>query len=319
MQKPKVTVILPVFNGEQYLKESILSILKQSYFEFDFLIINDCSTDQSEKIIKSFSDKRIKYLCNDHNLGLAATLNKAIALSKGDFIVRQDQDDISLPERLSYQIEYLKHNKNVALVGSWAQILRNDFNTGKFLKHPADNHQLKFALLFNNPFVHSSVVIRRKVITEMKGYSQNPNWQPPEDYELWSRIAYKYDLGNIPKVLLKYREIETSMSRNKNQDFDNIVKNISKRNIVNLTKKTWNIVDLDNLHYFMNKQFENIKEPIDINEILTALMGIKGFISQDNPTLDGYIYQIWAKNRQEWLNYQKPVNRVKRSLCKIIR
>jgi len=229
-KKPLVSVILPVFNGEKYLAEAVESILAQSYQRFEFIIIDDGSKDKSLSVIKKFKDDRIK-VYSQTNKGLAKTLNRGIGLSKGIYLARQDQDDFSYPKRLEKQVSFLNKNPKCGLVGTWAEIWEgNNKKTHRYHKHPSTNKLLQFFLLFNNPFVHSSVMIRKTALKEVGLYSTDKSRQPPEDYELWSRIAQKYELANIPEVLHAYREIPKSMSRSK-LGFKSKVIKISRENL----------------------------------------------------------------------------------------
>lgn len=209
---PILSVILPVYNGQEYLLEAIESVLLQSFSDFELIIINDGSTDASSTIIDKLSDPRIQFF-QQLNKGLAATLNRAISLAKGEYIARQDQDDISFKSRFQKQVEFLDANPDVGMVGTAAEIWVGNERTNRFLKHPTDNAAIKFAMLFDNPFVHSSVMIRRSVFEKVGNYSEDLSRQPPEDYELWSRIMKKYKLANLPDVLMAYREVQGSMSR----------------------------------------------------------------------------------------------------------
>lgn len=225
-----VSVILPVYNGSPYLRATLTSILSQSFKDFELIIINDGSTDDSELVIKDFNDSRIHYTYQQ-NQGLPATLNKAIGLARGEFIARQDQDDISFPLRLQKQIEFLTANADVGMVGTNAEIWANDIKTERLLEHPSDDASIKFNLLFNNPFVHSSVMIRRTVFEKVGVYCVDKFRQPPEDYELWSRVAKEFKVANLPEVLLAYREVAGSMSRTGLNPFLNHLIVISAENI----------------------------------------------------------------------------------------
>jgi glycosyltransferase involved in cell wall biosynthesis len=210
---PLVSVILPVYNGAPYLEEAIQSILNQTYKNFEFIIINDGSTDNSAQMINKFSnDSRIR-LFEQSNQGLAATLNRGIGLSKGAYIVRQDQDDISYPTRLEKQVSFMESHPDYGLVGTWASIMFDNKITSRFHKHPSVSSILTLDLLFDNPFVHSSMMIRKTAFDEVGIYSTDKSRQPPEDYELWSRIVRRYRVANIPEVLVMYREVANSMSR----------------------------------------------------------------------------------------------------------
>ena len=208
---PLVSVILPVYNAEKYLADSIRSILSQRFENFEFIILNDGSTDQSSEIVKSFSDSRIRYF--EHaNKGLANTLNKGIELSRGKYIARQDNDDISHPERLGLQVEFLEKNTEYALVGSSASIMdENGSDTGRKHLHPCQSSHLKLELVFDNPFVHSSVMFRKEAIVKVGLY--DPDTRFFEDHNLWSRVSYQYKVANLPDFLLQYREVGTGMSK----------------------------------------------------------------------------------------------------------
>lgn len=210
--KPKISVILPVYNGQDYLPEAINSVLIQSASDFELIIIDDGSTDGSAAIIKKLDDPRIRFF-QQSNKGLAVTLNMAISLSRGKYIARQDQDDISLQSRFEKQVAFLDSNPDVGMVGTAAEIWVDNDRTYRLHKHPADDGLLKLNLLFNNYFVHSSVMIKQSVLEELGGYSEDKSRQPPEDYELWSRVMRKYKLANLPDVLMAYREVPGSMSR----------------------------------------------------------------------------------------------------------
>lgn len=209
---PKISVILPVYNGLHYLEEAINSVLGQSFKDFELIIINDGSTDGSERVIEKFDDPRIRYF-KQENHGLPATLNIAIIHARGQYIARQDQDDICLPLRFQKQVEFLNAHPDVGMVGTCAEIWAGNERTDRVLTHPTDEASLRFGLLFNNLFVHSSIMIRRSVFEQVGAYSEDKSRQPPEDYELWSRVMKKFKVANLPEVLMVYREVPNSMSR----------------------------------------------------------------------------------------------------------
>ncbi len=209
---PLVSVILPVYNCRDYVGEAIQSILIQTYTNFELIVIDDGSTDDSAAIINSFDDPRI-YLFRQKNQGLASALNRGIFLARGPYIARQDQDDLSDPKRLALQIAFMEAHPKCVLLGSWAQIMETDRLVERFHRHPVDDLTLRYQLLFNNPFVHSSTLMRRSTLLQVGGYTTNPERQPPEDYELWSRLSRVGTIANIGEILLTYREIKGSMSR----------------------------------------------------------------------------------------------------------
>lgn len=213
---PKISVILPVYNAQAYLRESIESILSQSSADFELIIVNDGSTDHSLEIIQSYTDERI-VLINQSNAGLPISLNRAIAIAKGQYLARQDADDISLPTRLAEQAAYLDEHPACSLLGSWASILVDSTPTDRSLQHPHVNGDIQIKLLFFNCFVHSSVMIRKNALAKSGLYPEEPDKFPPEDYDLWLRIAQYFEVANLPKVLLEYRELSSSISRSKLQ------------------------------------------------------------------------------------------------------
>lgn len=227
---PAVSILMPVYNGAAYLSKSLESMLRQTYDDFELIAIDDGSSDQSAEIIQSVKDRRLRFY-KQTNHGLAATLNRAIQLSRGRYLARQDQDDVSLPLRLEKQVRYLTEHPRCGLVGTWADIVTGTEQTGRAHRHASDNGSLQFDLLFDNPFVHSSVVMRKTAIESVGMYSTDPARQPPEDYELWSRLARQWEVANIPEVLHIYRELPTSMSRDGVYPFRDRVIDISAENI----------------------------------------------------------------------------------------
>jgi hypothetical protein len=218
---PQLTVLMPVYNGADYVAESIETILGQTFTAFEFLIINDGSKDGSQAILEEYAarDSRIR-LVQQVNMGLAGTLNKGLALAQGRFVARQDQDDLSAPDRLGKQFAWMQAHPDCVLLGTRAAIWEDRVPTRRTHEHPVFNSVLKLDLLFNNPFVHSSVMLRRKAVLDLGGYCTDRSRQPPEDYELWARIGRSRGrVGNLPERLLVYREAANSMSRTGDNPF----------------------------------------------------------------------------------------------------
>jgi glycosyltransferase involved in cell wall biosynthesis len=229
----KVTAIVPVYRGERTLAQALSSLLVQDMDGLEVIVIDDGSPDRSADIaikMEEAGDGRLAVL-RQSNCGLAATLNRGIGLARGKYIARQDQDDIVLAGRLVKQVAHLEANPDVAMVGTWAQIYAEDTPTQRYHRHPSSDEVLQLELLFDNPFVHSSMMIRADVLREMGGYCEDNSRQPPEDYELWSRIARKYRVANIPEVLTVYREVAGSMSRDGENPFLTKVIRIAAENV----------------------------------------------------------------------------------------
>ena len=212
MRDPVVSVVLPVYNCPDLVGQAIESILAQTFADFELIVIDDGSKDETPDVLGNYTDSRIR-LMTQTNRGLAGTLNRGIEVAHGRYVARQDQDDVSYPERLSKQVAFLDAHPSCALLGTWAEIWRGDATSDRVHRHPSDNPTLQFELLLDNPFVHSSVMIRKAALGQVGAYSTDPGRQPPEDYELWSRIARRFEVANLPEILHVYREIEGSMSR----------------------------------------------------------------------------------------------------------
>lgn len=213
MNNPKVSVLMCVYNCEKYLREAMDSVLSQTFNDFEFIIINDGSTDNSKSILESYSDRRIR-LFNNSNKGLTKSLNEGIGYSRGEYIARMDADDISFSERLKKQVDFLESNKDVAMCGTWAEFIntRGEYITD--YKTPVSDSDILKELIFHNPFVHPSVMIRKEIFEKVGLYDEN--FRFAQDYELWTRIVTKYKTTNIPEKLLKYRLLKEGITKSKN-------------------------------------------------------------------------------------------------------
>lgn len=202
MGNPKVTVLMPVYNGEKYIRDAIESILEQTFTDFEFLIINDGSTDRSVEIIRSYNDSRIRLVHNERNLGLIATLNKGLDLAQGEYIARMDCDDISLPERLRTQVEYMDTHPEIGVCGTKVKAISDK---GSLLRRcHVDAGLIKSRLVFGSAIAHPSVILRRDFV-EKFSLRYNARFTKAEDYEFWVRCSDHFPLTNINKVLLLYR------------------------------------------------------------------------------------------------------------------
>jgi glycosyltransferase involved in cell wall biosynthesis len=219
---------MPVYNGQQYLQESIGSILKQTFSDFEFLIINDGSTDKSRDIILEYNDNRIRFIENKKNIGLITTLNKGIQEAKGKYIARMDADDVSRADRLLKQVDFLESNPSYGMVGSWCSVI----NSAKKIEYHTSHASLQFALLNYCCFVHPSVMLRKSVLTENQLYFDS-HFVHSEDYELWTRLLTKTKVANLPEHLLSYREHEHQISSIYREEqlamFSKIIRNYLQR------------------------------------------------------------------------------------------
>ena len=202
---------MSVYNGEKYLSEAIESILNQTFKDFEFLIINDGSTDSSREIILSYDDYRIKLIENDNNIGLTKSLNKGVDIACGKYIARMDADDISMPERLEKQVDFMENHEDIAVCGSCATIINgNDIEYSSFI-NPETSSEIKVALFFFNPIAHPTAMIRKDVLNAIGNY--DPYFEKTQDYNLWYRIYLEdYDFYNFQEKLLIYRNHKTNIT-----------------------------------------------------------------------------------------------------------
>jgi len=211
----KVTILTTVYNGLPYLTESIESTLNQTYDDFDFLIIDDASPDaQVVKCIKSYKDSRIKLVVNEKNLGVSNTINKALTIIQTPYIVRSDQDDISLPDRVQEQVDFLEKNPEISIVSSWEHTIDSFGKRGKDAVRNLDNYGefLGPVLLGICPIWHPSIAFRTKDMIEAGGFKTD--YVRAEDFEVTARLASKrYGAAVIPKFLLLQRQHEASQSK----------------------------------------------------------------------------------------------------------
>jgi hypothetical protein len=231
---PAVSVVLSVKNGGRDLPQALGTILNQSFTDFELIAINNGSTDGTRSYLDSIADPRVR-VYHQEDAGLAGALNRGISLSRGRYIARQDHDDLADPSRIAKQVEFLDAHPDHALVGTRAEIWVGDTPSGRFHDHPTEDQLLRFDLLFNNPFVHSSVMMRKSALDQVGAYTTDPARQPPEDYELWSRISRHHRVANLAERLTVYREVPASMSRVSAQPFLEKLVTISSENLAHAT------------------------------------------------------------------------------------
>ena len=258
-----------------------MSILSQTYADFELIVIDDGSTDYSVDIVASFSDPRI-YFYTQENRGLAATLNRGISLAQGAYIARQDQDDVSLPQRFEKQVAFLESHLDYGMVGTWAEIWTEDGPSGRVHQHPAESPLLKVELLFTNPFVHSSMMIRRSCLDKVGGYTNDPSRHPPEDYELWSRIARHHEIANIPETLVVYREVGGSMSRVADRQFWERVVTICSENIFYMLDKECDIATARGVARLVHCVDYPTERP-DIKDVRNTMRNVSNIVEHRYP------------------------------------
>jgi glycosyltransferase involved in cell wall biosynthesis len=228
---PQVTVIMPAYNAEKYIGEAIKSILNQTFQDFEFIIFNDGSTDNTEDIIFSYTDLRVIYVKNEENLKLPKTLNKGIALARGQYIARMDSDDVALVHRLETQITFMENNPHISLCGTWVETFGQ---REEILGHPLMPKHIKAQMLLECCIFHPTILFRKKDFVD-NNFWYDTNYLYAEDYELWSRAVHKLQFANLDTVLLKYRlHQQQSVSIVKNNTISTLQRQIRANQLKNL-------------------------------------------------------------------------------------
>src|SRR3990167_9343393 len=225
--KPKISVIMSVYNGMPHLEQAVESVLEQTYKNFEFIIVDDASSDDTLKFLKSLKDKqslrsssfdelrtaglkRIKLIENKKNLGLAASLNIALRQAQGDYVARMDADDISLPDRLKTQIDYLIKNPQIDICGTWVKLIDENNQIIGTVHKPTNDEKIKKMNIWITGLIHPTWLARREVFEKLNGY--DTHYDMAEDYEFLIR-AKNFKMANINEELLMWRNPQNRRSQ----------------------------------------------------------------------------------------------------------
>lgn len=231
LKKGLISVIMSNYNTpEEYLREAIESILNQTYSNFEFIIVDDCSTDNSPEIINSYTDSRITVIKNEVNMGITKSLNRALAVSKGEYVARMDADDICFPERFQKQVDFLKRYPDTVVCGTWVKLFGDGANIFKekySCKTLPEKETLRINLLFGNHMniIHPTAMFNHGLLKK-NSISYNENYIYAQDYRMWVDCAQKGDLANIPEILFNYRVHSKAISSDKKNIQTECAKNI---------------------------------------------------------------------------------------------
>jgi hypothetical protein len=201
---PEVSVVMSVYNGERYLRESIESLLSQTFSDFEFIIVDDGSTDSTAAILGEYRDPRIVLLRNEENIGLTKSLNRGLARVRGTFVARQDADDVSLPNRLERQVLFLREHPAVGILGSYCRLIDGEGRRLWLYRVPAYDLHIRWTSLLENPFAHPSVMVRRDVLAK-NGLGYDEALVVAQDYDLWTRMLRYTQGANVSESLIYYR------------------------------------------------------------------------------------------------------------------
>ncbi|MES2619870.1 MAG: glycosyltransferase family A protein [Bacteroidota bacterium] len=271
--QPFVTVLLPVYNAQLHVRQSIESVLGQTFPNFELLIINDGSTDDSEKEILSYTDARIRYYENESNAGLIATLNWGMELASGKYIVRMDADDICMPDRIQKQVQFMETHHKVGVCGCCADVIGKPNIKMKYDAHDAS---IRIKMLYQCHMLHPSIILRKDLLDKL-GLRYNPAFVHAEDYELFCRLGKFTKLANLTETLLLYREHEGSVSR--------IYQDVQTKNSLEV----------------IQQQFKDLGMEIDETEVdlFKGLMNSRfDFAEKEVYVIENLLEKIIAANRQ---------------------
>lgn len=267
-----ISVIMSVYNDASFLNDAIDSILNQTYNNFEFIIVNDCSTDNSLSIINSYTDNRIKILNNESQLGLSKSLNKAIKIAQGDYIARMDADDYSYNTRFEKQIQFFTNNPTIEVLGTWCKLIdANGYLIESEYRTEANFDLIKIRAFFGSPMIHPSVMFSSNIIHK---YLYNEEYLRSQDYELWTRlISDGIKMSNLQEFLLNYRikrDNKKDMNRQTQIEF---AKKIHNRycNIL-YEKSNIDIYSESIFHFFFKNELPNKLHVVNILNFFIELI-----------------------------------------------
>jgi hypothetical protein len=214
-RRPRVSIIMPVYNEERYVRQAVDSVLQQTLADFEFVILDDGSTDRTPEILRTYTDPRIR-LISQPNVGLTRSLNRCLSMATGHFVARMDGNDVSHPDRLQAQVDFLDTHAEVGLLGAYYVNIDDGGTVVKVYTYPTNDSEIRRALWSDCPFCHSVVMFRRECIDRIGEYRERIG--PAEDYDLWFRISERFRLANLPRPLHQVRVTPTGISLAKRFD-----------------------------------------------------------------------------------------------------
>jgi glycosyltransferase involved in cell wall biosynthesis len=248
-KNPLVSVLMPAYNAEKYIGEAIESILNQTFKDFEFIIVNDGSKDNTLKIIEKYKnrDSRIILINNSVNLKISKSLNTGINLSKGKYIARMDADDYSYPHRLERQFKFMENNPSIGVLGGAMEIINENGKSIGKRTYASKDKEIRRKMFRYSPFSHPLIMIRKSVLDLAGLY--NSRYDSAEDYELYFRLGVYTKFANLSDVLLRYRERSKSITLGSTKKME--LKTIKIRN-ENLKNKEYKVTTLDNVYNYLH-------------------------------------------------------------------
>lgn len=267
-----LSVVMPVYNGEKYLKEAIESVLNQTFGDFEFIIINDGSTDKTEEIVKEFAqkDERIVYEKNEKNMGVSYNLNKGMGLAKGKYIARMDADDICGVERFEKQFEYMENNPNCGALGSNYIAFNEETGEEITIVKPESDREIKLCGLYEREFCHSAVMLRKDAFKE-HNLEYNSEYDGAEDFELWQRAKHFMEFHNLQEFLMRSRMNDKNLSEQQKNKRSLLANKISEAALKEIIEEDFYVPLFTKLSFTLPELKESFNE---LGEI--PLMKLKG-------------------------------------------
>ncbi|WGD34883.1 glycosyltransferase family 2 protein [Olleya sp. YS] len=279
IQQPLITVLIPTYNCEQYVHDAVQSILNQTYTNFECIIIDDCSTDGTVDIIKTFDDPRINLIVKPKNSGYTNSLNYGLTIAKGKYIARMDGDDISLPNRFEKQVAIFEQNDDIVVCGSIFKLI----DTETIIEAPEHHDAIKLGLLKESCIGHPTAMIRTSVLNT-HNINYNTAYEPAEDYDLWVRLSQVGQLYNIQDVLFLYRVHDNQVSITK-KEIQRKSASLSRFNMLNQLNLDYTELEkqayIKQFSYTERLNFEELVALIKLNN-KAFKANAKGFFNQEN-------------------------------------
>lgn len=212
VKTPKISVLMSAYNSEKYVAEAIESILNQTFKDFEFIIVNDGSTDKTAEIIAQYakSDKRIKFIDNKNNAGIVAALNQGLDFCNGEYVARMDSDDISLPERFAKQVKYMDGHPECGALGAWTEKFGPSVKRNDGVRYRSKLKLLDF-IIYGNCVVNPTAMVRRSILID-NNIKYKSEYKYAEDYAFWVEVCKHAEIHNLQEILLKYRWHDSNVS-----------------------------------------------------------------------------------------------------------
>lgn len=294
---------MPVCNGEKYLAEAIESILAQTFTDFEFIIVDDGSSDRSAAIVSSYAeqDRRIRFIKLERNRGVADARNQGLAVASGEFIATMDCDDVSLPERLQRQVDFLEQKPEIGVLGTGAQAVNEELRPLFDFNLPPQHALIVFNLFVGSFLIHPSTMMRRELLLSVAGYE--PSRQTSEDPELWTRLMWRTRFANLPERLLLYRWHDAQIHRSSDAALAAQVWEVRER----LLKRLWGRAPREVLVRFERMRRDEKLGPLerrrvgnDLRRLLDAMIKADVLDEGDREMVEAHIGRLLEGTMPRW-------------------